>query len=49
MLLTPELVALTIRDVRDDGPEPGWTPLSEAELDDLVGRIESEATNDRLQ
>jgi len=48
MLLTPELVALTIRDVRDDGPEPGWTPLSEAELDDLVGRIESEATNDRL-
>jgi hypothetical protein len=25
--LTPELVALTVRDVLDDGPEPGWTPL----------------------
>ncbi|WP_052522727.1 gamma-glutamylcyclotransferase [Ensifer sp. BR816] len=42
MLLTPELVALTLRDVLDDGPEPGWTPLSEAELDRLVDRIERE-------
>lgn len=43
MQLTPELVALTIRDVRDDGPEPGWTPISEAEIDHLVEAIESEA------
>ncbi|WP_209891224.1 gamma-glutamylcyclotransferase [Rhizobium leguminosarum] len=43
MLLTPELVALTLRDVLDDGPEPGWTPLSEVELDCLVDRIEREA------
>ena len=48
MQLTPELVALTIRDVRDDGPEPGWTPLSEAELDDLVDRIEREAAGEPL-
>ena len=48
MKLTPELVALTIRDVRDDGPEPGLTPLSRAELDELVGRIESEAGDDPL-
>lgn len=43
MQLTPELVALTIKNVRDDGPEPGFTPLSEAELDDLVDKVESEA------
>ncbi|MGF9564447.1 gamma-glutamylcyclotransferase [Neorhizobium sp. JUb45] len=43
MLLTHELVAQTIRTVRDDGPEPGWTPLSDGELDDLVARIEREA------
>jgi len=42
MLLTPELVALTLRDVLDDGPEPGWTPRSVAELDCLVDRIERE-------
>lgn len=43
MLLTPELVAQTIRNIRDDGPEPGWTPLSETELDELVARVEREA------
>lgn len=43
MMLTPELVALTLRDVQDDGPEPGWTPLSETELDCLVDRIQGEA------
>jgi glutathione-specific gamma-glutamylcyclotransferase len=48
MQLTPELVALTLRDVSDDGPEPGWTPLSEAQLDHLVDRIEREAGNDPL-
>ncbi|NSY45581.1 gamma-glutamylcyclotransferase [Agrobacterium tumefaciens] len=48
MQLTPELVALTIRDVRDDGPEPGWTPLSETELDALVAAIEREADSDPI-
>jgi hypothetical protein len=48
MLLTPELVALTLRDVLDDGPEPGWTALSEAELDCLVDRIEREVGGDRF-
>jgi cation transport protein ChaC len=43
MMLTPELVALTLRDVQDDGPEPGWTPLSETELDCLVDLIQGEA------
>jgi glutathione-specific gamma-glutamylcyclotransferase len=43
MMLTPELVALTLRDVQDDGPEPRWTPLSDAELDCLCDRIEQEA------
>ncbi|MGV4791860.1 gamma-glutamylcyclotransferase [Rhizobium sp. F40D2] len=46
MMLTPELVALTLRDVQDDGPEPGWTPLSDAGLDCLVDRIEREAGSD---
>jgi hypothetical protein len=48
MQLTPELVALTIKDIQDDGPEPGWTPLSEVELDDLVDRIEDEAGSEPL-
>lgn len=48
MLLTPELVAMTIRDVRDDGPEPGWTPLSDQDLDALVDRIEDEAGSEPL-
>lgn len=48
MLLTPELVALTIREVQDDGPEPGWTPLSEVELEALVEKIEAEAADDPL-
>ena len=48
MLLTPELVALTLRQVRDDGPEPGWTPLSDAELEGLVEQIEAEAGDDPL-
>jgi len=48
MLLTPELVALTLRDVQDDGPEPGWTPLSTAELDCLVDRVELESAGDPI-
>ena len=43
MALTPELVARTIRPVPNDGPEPGWTPLPEAELDALVRRVEAES------
>lgn len=36
MSLTPELVALTLRPEPDLGPEPGWTPLTDAELDRLA-------------
>ncbi|WP_205962229.1 gamma-glutamylcyclotransferase [Paracoccus siganidrum] len=42
MSLTPELVALTLRPEPDLGPEPGWTPLTEAELDELSRRVEAE-------
>lgn len=48
MLLTPDLVALTLRPVKDDGPEPRWTPLSEPELDELVARLEEEAGSDPM-
>ncbi|WP_184466505.1 gamma-glutamylcyclotransferase [Rhizobium esperanzae] len=48
MLLTPDLVALTLRDVHDDGPEPSWTPLSQVELDDLVDRLDQEAGGDPI-
>lgn len=41
--LTPELVAKTLRVVEDQGPEPNRTPISPAQLDDLVRRIEAEA------
>ncbi|TCL92477.1 cation transport protein ChaC [Rhizobium sp. PP-WC-2G-219] len=44
--LTPELVAKTLRVVEDQGPEPNRTPISPAELDDLVHRIEAEADGD---
>lgn len=43
MLLTPELVALTKREVKDDGPEPGWTPVTGADIDCLVNRVIAEA------
>lgn len=36
MALTPELVALTMRAEPDLGPEPGWTPLADTELDLLA-------------
>ncbi|MCQ1571581.1 gamma-glutamylcyclotransferase [Neorhizobium galegae] len=48
MLLTPELVALTLKDVRDDGPEPGWTPITDAEVDGLVDFIEKDAGVDPI-
>lgn len=41
--LTPELVAKTLRVVEDQGPEPGRTPISPAQLDDLVRRVEAQA------
>ena len=48
LLLTPELVALTLKDVRDDGPEPGWTPITDAEVDSLVDLIEKDAGVDPI-
>lgn len=44
--LTPELVAKTLRVVEDQGPEPNRTPISPAQLDALVSRIEAEADGD---
>ena len=48
LLLTPELVALTLKDLRDDGPEPGWTPITDGEVDSLVDLIEKEAGVDPI-
>jgi cation transport protein ChaC len=48
MLLTPELVALTLRDVPDEGPEPRWTLHSEDELDALAEKIDREAGPDPI-
>ncbi|MGZ2385389.1 hypothetical protein ACVIDN_006813 [Rhizobium brockwellii] len=48
LLLTPELVALTLKDVRDDGPEPRWTPITDVEVDSLVDLIEKEAGVDPI-
>ena len=42
MLLTPQLVALTMRPLPDLGNEPGWTPLSDAELDRLAHETAAE-------
>ena len=36
MSLTPRLVALTLRPEPDLGPEPGWTQMTERELDALA-------------
>ncbi|KQY48609.1 gamma-glutamylcyclotransferase [Rhizobium sp. Root483D2] len=41
--LTPELVAQTMIAVDDEGPEPGWHPITEEQLDHLVERLEREA------
>jgi cation transport protein ChaC len=48
MHLTPELVAGTVRKVPDEGPEPGWTPLPDHELDLLTKRIAREAGTDPI-
>ncbi|MBJ3774333.1 gamma-glutamylcyclotransferase [Acuticoccus mangrovi] len=42
MLLTPELVALSIRPEPDHGPEPGWTLLSDDDLDAFAHRVDEE-------
>ncbi|MBP0616445.1 gamma-glutamylcyclotransferase [Jiella mangrovi] len=44
--LTPELVALTVQPKPDLGFEPGWTLLSEEELDALAARHDEEAGDD---
>lgn len=48
MDLTPELVATTIRIVKDEGPEPNWHPISPEQLDDLVCRVEEEAGDEEI-
>ena len=46
--LTPELVALTIRPEPELGPEPGWTALTEEELDALARRYHDESHGEPL-
>lgn len=48
MQLTSELVARTLRDVQDEGPEPNWTPISAGQLDELVSRVEQEAGDEEI-
>lgn len=48
MSLTPELVALTLKPVPDEGPEPRWNPIQEDELDALVRRVTEESNNEPL-
>ena len=43
LALTPDLVALTIRPEPERGPEPGWTLLSDAELDALAERYDEDS------
>lgn len=42
MSLTPRHVTLTLKPLPDLGPEPGWTPLSDDELDVLAHRLHEE-------
>lgn len=48
MLLTPGLVALTIRSLPDLGSEPGTTPLSDAELDALAHDVAAQYADEPL-
>lgn len=48
MSLTPELVALTLRPEPDLGPEPGWTEMSEADLDALAQRFDRDCGDQPL-
>ncbi|MDS9467746.1 gamma-glutamylcyclotransferase [Paracoccus sp. MBLB3053] len=43
MVLTPDHVALTLRPEPDHGPEPGWTLLSDDEIDQLAQRLAKES------
>nr|WP_255618240.1 gamma-glutamylcyclotransferase [Aurantimonas sp. VKM B-3413] len=46
--MTQDLVALTIREKPDLGPEPGWTHLTEAELDALAEEYRAESHGEPL-
>ncbi|MEF2074311.1 gamma-glutamylcyclotransferase [Consotaella aegiceratis] len=46
--LTPELVALTIRPMPELSPEPGWTQLTDDELDALAQRTAEESQGEPL-
>jgi len=48
MRLTPEHVALSLRPEPEPAPEPGWTPLTDAELDALAERYDAECGSDAL-
>jgi len=48
MSLTPRHVALTLRPQPDLGPEPGWTPLSEDEINALARRVHAECGDEPL-
>ncbi|MCF3934255.1 gamma-glutamylcyclotransferase [Acuticoccus sp. M5D2P5] len=48
MMLTPELVALSLREEPDLGPEPGWTLLTDDELDALARHFDAECGSDPL-
>jgi len=46
--LTPDLVARTLKVVKDEGPEPNWTPICSRQLDELVARVEKEADGEEI-
>lgn len=46
--LTSDLVARTLRVVEEEGPEPNWTPISSDQLDELVRRVEDEASDEEI-
>lgn len=48
MSLTADHVRLTLRPEPDLGPEPGWIPLSDDELDALAARYDAECGDDPL-
>lgn len=48
MALTAELVSLTLRPEPELGPEPGWTELTDTELDELAARYDAECGNEAL-
>ncbi|MGD1877554.1 MAG: gamma-glutamylcyclotransferase [Kiloniellaceae bacterium] len=48
MRLTPEHVALSLRDEPDLGWEPGWRHLTDAELDEMAARWNADSGTDPL-